>query len=91
MDQSNIKLINGKVLLSTGDPERFKIWPVPKLADFGSSRIIDEAARRRLTGNDEAMHPYFTPPELTRDSATFDWAVPGLHVTNKTNINRYDR
>ncbi|KAG9846402.1 kinase-like protein, partial [Aureobasidium melanogenum] len=89
MDQSNIvhsDITTSNILLSTSDPERFKIWPVPKLADFGSSRIIDEAARRRLTGNDEAMHPYFTPPELTRDSANFDWAVPGLHVTNKTNV-----
>ncbi|KAH0347227.1 DUF1365-domain-containing protein, partial [Aureobasidium melanogenum] len=57
-----------------------------QLADFGSSRIIDEAARRRLAGNDEAMHPYFTPPELTRDSDNFNWAVPGLHITNKTNV-----
>ncbi|KAG9601957.1 kinase-like protein, partial [Aureobasidium melanogenum] len=89
MDQSNIvhsDITTSNILLSTSDPERFKIWPVPKLADFGSSRTIDEAARRRLTGNDEAMHPYSTPPELTRDSANFDWAVSGLHVTNKTNV-----
>ncbi|KAG9608880.1 kinase-like protein, partial [Aureobasidium melanogenum] len=89
MDQSNIvhsDITTSNILLSTGDPERFKIWPVPKLADFGSSRIIDEAARRRLAGNDEAMHPYFTLPGLTRDSDHFNWAVPGLHITNKTNV-----
>ncbi|KAH0352083.1 kinase-like protein, partial [Aureobasidium melanogenum] len=89
MDQSNIvhsDITTSNILLSNSDPERFKIWPVPKLSDFGSSRIIDGAARRRLTGHDEAMHPYFTPPELTRDDADFGWAVPGLYVTNKTNV-----
>ncbi|KAG9547198.1 kinase-like protein, partial [Aureobasidium melanogenum] len=57
MDQSNIvhsDITTSNILLSTGDPERFKIWPVPK--------------------------------ELTRDSDNFNWAVPGLHITNKTNV-----
>ncbi|KAI5208212.1 hypothetical protein E4T39_01579 [Aureobasidium subglaciale] len=57
-----------------------------QLSDFGSAHVIDGATARRITGGDEAMHPFYTSPELTLDYGEDNWEVPGLRVSHKTNV-----
>ncbi|KEQ76520.1 kinase-like protein [Aureobasidium namibiae CBS 147.97] len=79
----HMDITTSNVLLSNNDPQRFKIWPTPKLSDFGSARIINSSTARRR-GPVEAMHPYFTPPEL--GVMRGDWEVDGLKVSHRTNV-----
>ncbi|THX03849.1 kinase-like protein [Aureobasidium pullulans] len=73
------------ILLGTHDPQRFKIWPVPKLADFGGSRYLTAGAiLRNNNALLEPMQPDFGSPELSKSVG--GWEVPGLTLSAKTNV-----
>ncbi|KAH0198053.1 DUF1365-domain-containing protein, partial [Aureobasidium melanogenum] len=87
MERANVlhgDLCPTNIFLGASDPNRFKIWPIPKLSDFGSSRHIDFMTRNRFGTWEEAMQVSFTPPELARPNGEYE--VPGLKVTHKTNV-----
>ncbi|KAG9647134.1 DUF1365-domain-containing protein, partial [Aureobasidium melanogenum] len=87
MERANVlhgDLCPTNIFLGANDSNRFKIWPVPKLSDFGSSRHIDFMTRNRFGTWEEAMQVSFTPPELARPNGRYE--VPGLKVTHKTNV-----
>ncbi|KEQ92656.1 hypothetical protein AUEXF2481DRAFT_7398 [Aureobasidium subglaciale EXF-2481] len=72
------------IFLDENNSNRFKIWPLPKLADFGSSRYIDPATKDRSAGLNESIQELHAPPELM--SIPEGWEMPGLEVTHRTNI-----
>ncbi|KAG9846405.1 kinase-like protein, partial [Aureobasidium melanogenum] len=87
MERANVlhgDLCPTNIFLGASDPNRFKIWPIPKLSDFGSSRHIDFMTRNRFQDWEEAMQVSFAPPELARPNGQYE--VPGLKVTHKTNV-----
>ncbi|KAH0352084.1 kinase-like protein, partial [Aureobasidium melanogenum] len=87
MERANVlhgDLCPTNIFLGASDPNRFKIWPVPKLSDFGSSRHIDFMTKNRFEQWEEAMQVSFTPPELARPRGRYE--VPGMKITHKTNV-----
>ncbi|KAI5210822.1 hypothetical protein E4T38_01902 [Aureobasidium subglaciale] len=88
------------IFLDENNSNRFKIWPLPKLADFGSSRYIDPATKDRSAGLNESIQELHAPPVKQRTSISCSdltavqelmsipegWEMPGLEVTHRTNI-----
>ncbi|KAH0292842.1 hypothetical protein KCU62_g1660, partial [Aureobasidium sp. EXF-3399] len=86
MERANVlhgDLCPTNILLGEHDPDRFAIWPTPKLSDFGSSRVIDAMVASRFTPP-ETMQMNFVPPEL--GVMRGDWEVDGLKVSHRTNV-----
>ncbi|THX02804.1 hypothetical protein D6D18_03919 [Aureobasidium pullulans] len=74
------------VLFSAPNPDRFKIWPTPMLADWGTARTLDAATRARTGALDESICLPFASPEQACDDTFSNWEVPNLTFSAKTNV-----
>ncbi|THW91948.1 hypothetical protein D6D15_03493 [Aureobasidium pullulans] len=79
------------IFFSAPDSKRFSLYPIPKVADFGSSRNLGDSGVRDRSDvvRRDACCMLFAPPELARINDGVTWEVkdgPSATLSNKTNV-----
>ncbi|THV72737.1 hypothetical protein D6C81_05137 [Aureobasidium pullulans] len=86
-----VLLLMSPVFFSAPDSKRFSLYPIPKVADFGSSRNLGDSGVRDRSDvvRRDACCMLFAPPELARINDGVTWEVkdgPSATLSNKTNV-----
>ncbi|THY14487.1 hypothetical protein D6D01_08115 [Aureobasidium pullulans] len=86
-----VPLLTSLVFFSAPDPTRFSLYPIPKVADFGSSRNLGDPGVRDRSDvvRRDACCMLFAPPELAKINDGVTWEVKdgaSATLSNKTNV-----